>query len=149
MSHITLRPAFSTDAGKTAAIMSNYMEDTLWMPRVHTGAEDIGFLGLMIDRGWVTVAMSAGKVVGFVARDGANIQALYVEKNTRRLGCGALLLAHAKADAEKLSLWSFQGNTDAQAFYTANGFCEVERTDGAGNDENLPDIRFERHREAV
>ena len=149
MSLLALRPAFSTDAGKTAAIMSNYMEDTLWMPRVHTGAEDIGFLGLMIDRGWVTVAMSAGKVVGLVARDGANIQALYVEKNTRRLGCGALLLAHAKADAEKLSLWSFQENTDAQAFYIANGFCEVERTDGAGNDENLPDIRFEWHREAA
>lgn len=149
MSLLALRPAFSTDAGKTAAIMSNYMEDTLWMPRVHTGAEDIGFLGSMIDRGWVTVAMPAGKVVGLVARDGANIQALYVEKNTRRLGCGALLLAHAKADAEKLSLWSFQENTDAQAFYTANGFCEVERTDGAGNDKNLPDIRFEWHREAA
>lgn len=149
MSLLALRPAFSTDAGKTAAIMSNYMEDTLWMPRVHTGAEDIGFLGSMIDRGWVTVAMPAGKVVGLVARDGANIQALYVDKNTRRLGCGALLLAHAKADAEKLSLWSFQENTDAQAFYTANGFCEVERTDGAGNDKNLPDIRFEWHREAA
>jgi len=149
VSLLALRPAFSTDAGKTAAIMSNYMEDTLWMPRVHTGAEDIGFLGSMIDRGWVTVAMPAGKVVGLVARDGANIQALYVEKNTRRLGCGALLLAHAKADAEKLSLWSFQENTDAQAFYTANGFCEVERTDGAGNDKNLPDIRFEWHREAA
>nr|WP_271513647.1 hypothetical protein [Ascidiaceihabitans sp.] len=43
MSHITLRPAFSTDAGKTAAIMSNYMEDTLWMPRVHTGPKILGF----------------------------------------------------------------------------------------------------------
>jgi hypothetical protein len=122
VSHFTLRAACPTDAGKTAAIMSNYMENTLWMPRVHTGAEDIGFLGSMIDRGW---------------------------DNTRRLGCGALLLTHAKADVEKLSLWSFQGNTDAQAFYTANGFCEVERTDGAGNDENLPDIRFEWHREAA
>lgn len=131
MSNITLRAAFSTDAGKTAAIMSNYMEDTPWLPRTHTGAEDIGFLGSMIDRGWVTVALYAEKIVGFVARDGANIQALYIKKNARRLGCGAFLLTHAKAGTDKLSLWTFQANTSALAFYSAQGFFEAERTDGA------------------
>ena len=149
MNEITLRPARSTDAGKAAAFMSDYMEQTPWMPRIHTGAEDIGFVASMIERGWVTVAVHGDAVIGFLARDGDDIQALYIAQSQWRKGAGSALLNHAQGFVARLSLWTFQANTQAQAFYAAHGFNEVERTDGAGNDEHLPDIRFEWHKEAA
>ena len=47
-----------------------------------------------------------------------------------------------KARAGRLWLWTFQANLGAQRFYLREGFAEVRRTDGAGNDEGLPDIQY-------
>ncbi|MEO0389954.1 MAG: GNAT family N-acetyltransferase [Pseudomonadota bacterium] len=143
-----LRPARSTDAGKVGAILSEFIDTTDWMPRIHTRAEDVGFAGYMIDKGWVTVAHSDGTVSGFVARDGSDIQSLYVAAQARRSGVGSALLKRMKGEVDALSLWTFQANTGAHAFYKTHGFCEIERTDGSGNDEHLPDIRMTWKRDA-
>ena len=34
-------------------------------------------------------------------------------------------------------LWVFESNTPARAFYRSRGCVELERTDGAGNEEQL------------
>jgi ribosomal protein S18 acetylase RimI-like enzyme len=44
-----------------------------------------------------------------------------------------------------LSLWTFQVNKPAQRFYERHGFTEVDRTDGSGNEEHEPDIRYAWH----
>ena len=75
---LTLRSARSTDAGKAGDILHRFQEDTVWMPKLWTGAEAIAFCGTMIGRGWVTVAEEAGRVCGFLARDGAEICSLYL-----------------------------------------------------------------------
>jgi GNAT superfamily N-acetyltransferase len=149
MSAITLRPAQATDAGKAATAMTEFVDTTSWMPRMHTRAEDIGFVGMMIERGWVTVALYRGQIVGFLAQEDADIQALYVQKTAQGLGCGAALLKHAQSVTNQLSLWTFQANTSAIGFYAAHGFSEVEHTSGAKNDEYLPDIRMTWQREAI
>ena len=41
------------------------------------------------------------------------------------------------------SLWVFESNTPAQAFYTRHGLVEREHTDGSGNEEREPDLRME------
>jgi GNAT superfamily N-acetyltransferase len=127
--------------------MSEFIDETPWMPRIHTRAEDIGFVGSMIARDWVTIALQDEQLVGFLAREGNDIQALYVARHTWRQGVGTALLRYAQDTVTHLSLWTFQANEGAQAFYLAHGFHEVERTDGAGNDEHLPDIRFEWQKE--
>lgn len=137
-----LRPAHELDAGSVGAILSEFAETTHWMPRLHTAAEDIGWAGVMIARGWVLVAGRAGRVDGFMARDGADLHALYVRADARAQGLGSALLAQAQKDSARLELWTFEANTQAQAFYEARGFQAVERTDGADNDEGLPDIRY-------
>lgn len=142
-----LRAAQPTDAGKAGAILSELVDKTTWMPRIHTGAEDIEFVGAMIDRGWVTVALQDEKIIGFLARDAHEVNALYVSHAAWRQGCGSTLLRYAQDSVPNLSLWTFQANERAHAFYLAHGFIEAERTDGANNDEHLPDIRFEWHRE--
>lgn len=144
-----LRPARSTDAGKVGGILSAFIDDTPWMPRVHTRAEDVGFAGHLIDKGWVTVAESAEHVTGFIACDGKMVQALYVTASARRNGVGSALLRYVQGQCEALTLWTFLANTEAQAFYADHGFVVAEETDGSGNDEGLPDLRFEWKRETV
>lgn len=137
-----LRPARSTDAGKTGAILSEFIDTTDWMPRIHTRAEDIGFCGRMIDAGDVTVAEVDGAVWGFLAMRDADLNCLYVAGQAQGQGVGKALLDHAKDGSETLELWTFQANSGARRFYAREGFAEVELTDGAGNDEKLPDVRL-------
>jgi len=41
-----------------------------------------------------------------------------------------------------IELWTFQVNEAAARFYERHGFVAAERTDGAGNEERSPDIRY-------
>ena len=73
---------------------------------------------------------------------GGRIHALYVHPRARGRGVGRLLLDDAKTRADRLDLWVLQANSLARGFYARHGFAEATRTSGAGNDENLPDIRM-------
>ncbi|TKT00249.1 GNAT family N-acetyltransferase [Streptomyces lasalocidi] len=42
-----------------------------------------------------------------------------------------------------LTLWTFQVNEPAHRFYERHGFTAVEFTDGSGNEEREPDVRYE------
>ncbi|CUH75638.1 putative N-acetyltransferase YjaB [Tritonibacter multivorans] len=135
-----LRNAQPTDAGKLGAILHRFEVDTPWMPKTHCEAEAIAFCGTMIDRGWVTVALT-DRVVGFLARDGGQICSLYVHPDMQGQGIGKALLDNAKSTEGELMLWTFQANEGAQRFYLREGFVEKRRTEG-DNDEGLPDILY-------
>lgn len=144
-----LRPARSTDAGKLGAMIGAAVAAHTWKPQLHSGAEDIAHAANLIERGWVTVCEVGGEVAGFIARDGADVQSLFVGTAHQGCGIGTALLEHAKRSHPHLSLWTFEANTGAQRFYLRHGFSEAKRTDGAGNDEGLPDIRYEWHRAGI
>lgn len=133
------RPA---DAAEIGAILSDWIDETAWMPRIHKRADEQAFATDLVARGWVTVARRQGRVVGFLARDGAEVVALYVARGARGQGVGRALLTRAKRRRHRLGLWTFQFNHAARAFYEAHGFHETVRTGGTGNDEKLPDIRY-------
>lgn len=140
---LDIRPARTTDAGKIAAILTEANRAPPWKPHLHTGAQDVAHCGRLIDRGWVHVAEDEnGRVVGFIARDGEEIDALFVAGPDRGQGIGKVLLDHAKESVDRLELWTFQLNTGAQKFYEREGFTEVKRTDGSNNQEQLPDVRY-------
>ena len=139
---IILRAARSTDAGKVGGILTEFAATTDWMPKLHTGAEDIAHAGCMIERGWVTVAEQDNRVVGFSACDGADLNSLYVAASARGQGIGSQLLDDLKGRSASLVLWTFEANTGAQKFYLRHGFEEVERGDGQANNEGLPDIKY-------
>ena len=46
-----IRVAHPLDAGAVVRILSEFIDTTDWMPRLHSRAEDLGFAGTMIDRG--------------------------------------------------------------------------------------------------
>ena len=137
-----LRAGAPLDASRAGAILSAFAEDTPWMPRLHSRAEDISFADDLISRGWVIVAGRAQQVEAFAACDGQTLQALYVAEAARGQGLGSALLLQVLKGLDSLSLWTFQATVAAQAFYEARGFRSVERSDGARNDEKLPDIRY-------
>lgn len=138
-----IRPAQPTDAGAVGAILSQFITQTDWMPRLYSAAQELAFAGTMIDRGWVSVAEPDGHgagISGFLAMDAGYIHALYVSAEQRGQGVGRSLLEHAQSRVARLELHTFQCNTAAQRFYGRAGFREAGRGDGSANDEGLPDI---------
>ncbi|MBK0329178.1 GNAT family N-acetyltransferase [Rhodobacteraceae bacterium F11138] len=138
----TLRPARPLDAGATGDILWRCQREAVWMPRLYSGAETIAFCGSMIERGWMTVALVEGRIVGFLACDGRQIHGLYLSREVWGKGIARMVLDDAKRRADRLILRSFQANARANRFYRRAGFVEVGRGDGSDNDENLPDIAY-------
>ena len=138
-----LRPARPLDAGALGAMLTEAVSAHSWKPRLHSATEDIGHVGRMIDRGWITVASDAeNRPLGFLARDGNYVHALYVAGTARSSGVGQRLMTQAKGARDRLELWTFEANLAAHRFYERQGFDIVERTDGRTNEERLPDIRY-------
>lgn len=68
---------------------------------------------------------------------------LYVDPDHTGSGVGSKLLEAAKSARNGgLQLWTFESNSRAQRFYERHGFVAIERTDGSGNEERAPDIRY-------
>ncbi len=89
--------------------------------------------------------MSGGaKMVGFCAVHAGWIEHLYVTPAWQGGGIGSALLARAMSkNPGGLSLWVFEQNERAAALYARAGFVVVERTDGLGNEEHVPDLRMQ------
>ncbi|MEE4188779.1 MAG: GNAT family N-acetyltransferase [Roseobacter sp.] len=143
MNDLTITQARLLDAGAVGHILSVSNDAMPWLPRVHSAAEEIKYAGEMIEAGWVRVAKCENRVVGFIARHENEIYALYVLPDAQDKGVGTALLKDAMAVCDRLGLWSYEANGVAAHFYTLRGFEEVDRTDGQGNEAQLPDIRFE------
>jgi GNAT superfamily N-acetyltransferase len=125
---------------RIASILWAFTHGTPWLPRVRSRRDDLRALAWVMVRGWVRILHDRAGVAGFIIRDGTRVHALYVAPDRRGQGVGRALLAEAKARAGTLDLWVLAGNVPARAFYLAQGFREVARGQGAGNDEGLPDI---------
>jgi len=84
-----------------------------------------------------------GRPLAVLVLDGDWIDQLYVAPGRTGGGVGSQLVDLAKARRpEGLQLWTFAANTGAQRFYLRHGFVAAEATDGSGNEEKAPDIRF-------
>ena len=140
---VRLDDAAEPDLPHLAAILSDWIDETPWMPRLHTRDENEGFLRMLAAGHVLRVARLNGAPAGFLARRDGEVDALYLAPGARGQGLGAALLAEAKAAEDALGLWTFQANVGARAFYARQGFAETRLTDGAENDERLPDVRLE------
>ncbi|MEP2922221.1 GNAT family N-acetyltransferase [Sulfitobacter sp.] len=149
MTAVIIRPARVLDASKLADILAAANAQFDWLPDLYTSAEELNLIDDMIGSGWVKVAVVDDVVVGWIARKGTEIHALCLRPDMQGKGVAAGLMRDAQRLAKKLGLWSYQANDHATDFYGKAGFVEIQRTDGAGNDAHLPDIRFEWRKETV
>jgi ribosomal protein S18 acetylase RimI-like enzyme len=93
---------------------------------------------------WIAVGGGGGgETIGILVLDGDDVDQLYLAPGCTGQGLGTRLLDLAKGQRpDGLQLWTFQTNVGAQRFYRRHGFIEMERTDGSGNEERAPDIRY-------
>lgn len=137
MAEISVRRAVKSDVAPMAAILSDWIERTPWMPRLH-GREVIeGHFRAIFDArdSWV----AGTPVKGYVSLDPQEqcVTGLYCAQSGQ--GVGKALLDAAKQGRDALRLWTFAANDGARRFYAREGFCEIRRTEGE-NEEGLADI---------
>ena len=143
MSGFILRPAIAEDSVPCAVIMREWMRETDWFHTDHAPDEDAPFLAGKVAAGTMIVAESDGEIAGFLVLEADYVACLYVRKINRGQGLGPLFLEHARAkNRSGLNLFTFQANMGARRFYEREGFTVEMMTDGAGNEERIPDVMY-------
>jgi ribosomal protein S18 acetylase RimI-like enzyme len=139
-----VRRGRADDAERIAEIFLAARREMTYLPRLHSDEDVRRWIATGLVPGHeVWVAELRGRPVAFAALRDHWLEHLYVAPDAQRLGIGAALLAQAKrVRLDLLDLHVFQQNTGARAFYERHGFTLVERGDGSGNEENLPDARY-------
>lgn len=116
-----------------------------FLPTLHTDDETRGWIrDVMVPGHEVWVADVAGSVVGFAAIHDDELGHLYVHPRSQGQGVGSALLDVVKSERrEGFRLWTFQPNQGARRFYERHGLQAIELGDGSGNEEGVPDVRYE------
>jgi ribosomal protein S18 acetylase RimI-like enzyme len=115
-----------------------------YLPQLHSDADTRLFIRRVVKRSEVWLAVRGGAMLGFAALEPGWLHHLYVDPAAQNAGAGSALLEKAKAELPGgFSLWTFQANLGARRFYERHGLTETRRTDGADNEERLPDILYE------
>ncbi len=135
-----LRPATLEDAAAISAIHLL----AAFLPPPHTAEENLRFIReRLMSENQTWVAETGVEVVGYVAfSDDDRVSHLFVHPDHQRQGHGSALLAHVMADQRERQLWTFQRNDRARKFYEDHGWVQAELTDGQGNEEKEPEVRY-------
>ncbi|KUN25708.1 MULTISPECIES: GNAT family N-acetyltransferase [Streptomyces] len=143
---VVLRRAVAADARAAADVYLRSFDAALpTVVRPHTDDEVRDYIRDVVvphRETWVAEAAGAG-VVGLMVLDGESLSQLYLDPGWRGRGIGDRFMALAKERRPQgLSLWTFQVNKPAHRFYERHGFVAAEYTDGSGNEEREPDVRY-------
>lgn len=154
---VAIRPATVHDAEQVASMWLRSWDCALpSVRRAHSDDEVRGWVrAVLLPAGRTWVAESAGErgdrgaVVGMLTTHDGWVDQLFIDPAAQGRGIGSALLALARVRAEArdpsgLQLWTFQVNARARRFYERHGFVAVEFTDGQGNEEREPDVRYAR-----
>jgi GNAT superfamily N-acetyltransferase len=140
-----LRRATADDADAVADIDIAARRDAMPTVRWAHPSEDVRrwIRAVLLPTHEVWVAEEDGAVIAYMALHDDWIAQLYVRPGLWRRGIGTALLRHAQElHPDGLQLWCFQVNARARAFYESHDFTAVKFTDGAGNEEQEPDILY-------
>jgi GNAT superfamily N-acetyltransferase len=140
-----LRPARPADAGQVAEVwLRSFAAALPGVRRAHSDDEVRRWVAdVLLPTHDAWVADDDGTVVGVLALSDGWLDQLYLDPDRRGQRLGDRFIALAKSRQPRgLQLWTFQVNEPARRFYRRHGFVEVERTDGARNEEHEPDVRL-------
>jgi GNAT superfamily N-acetyltransferase len=138
-----IRRAMLADAEAAAAVFTASFASMRFVPKLHSAQEDRAFVRGLIAEKEVWLATRDGAVLGIACWHDGWLEQLYVDPRHHNEGAGSALLRHVMREhAQGFQLWTFQANAGARRFYARHGCREVERTDGARNEEKTPDVRL-------
>ena len=144
---LSLRPARKDEADAVAAVYLAARREAAMPPGIHPEHEVRAWLAsrLRDDEVWVaeTPETPQGRLAAYARMTETWLDDLYVAPEHARQGIGSALLDLVKSRRpDGFCLWVFEMNVPARAFYARHGLVELERTDGAGNEEKAPDVRM-------
>ena len=138
MGHL-LRLAKSSDAPICAAIVNSWIDNTKWMPRIHSPDLITQMIkdGIPIREFWVI----GDPVLGYLSFnvEAQQIMGLYVSHPG--IGLGKALLEQVKLGKSYIKLWSHSANTAAHRFYLREGF-KISGEEKIGGD-GIKELCFE------
>ncbi len=139
-----IRRAKAEDVEAIAALFRRSFGTLTFLPTLHTADEDRAHLAGVVAKQDVWVAEEDARVVGFLALEKDLGTFFYVDPDAHGRGIGSALFEQARrARPGGFSFWVFQKNDRARCFYERRGCVPVEFTEGEGNEEKEPDVRYE------
>ena len=139
-----LRVAGAEDGPEVARVFSAAWARMDFVPKLHTPEEDRAFFTKQLEQAHGLVAERGDAIVGFAIHDAHRLRHLYEHPEWQGRGLGAVLLSAVKAALPAgFDLWTFAPNAGARRFYERHGLRDMEQTDGSGNEEGVPDVRYE------
>jgi GNAT superfamily N-acetyltransferase len=138
-----IRRALPEESDALAELYERSYATLEFLPRLHTLAEHKQFMAQRVREDDVWVWEEDGRPLGFMVLRPEELFLLYLEPSATGRGIGSQLLEHAKRERPRgFTLWTFQQNDRARRFYERHGLVAVELTDGSGNEERTPDVRY-------
>ena len=142
---LSLRPATPADLTAIAEVhlAARHGAGAAFPAPVHTDEEAHAWVASWDLSAYdVWVAADGDRVAGYARATTTWLDDLYVRPEHQGRGVGAALFdVVTSLRPSGFCLWVFESNTPARAFYRSRGCVELERTDGAANEEQAPDIR--------
>lgn len=140
-----LRAATPEDAPAALAIWRSAVDATHgFLSPADRAAIEAEVAGFLPQAPMVLACDAGGTPQGFLIRDGAKVEALFVAADCHGRGYGTALLDHARAEAGgPLEVDANLEADNALAFYLARGFVETGRSpcDGQGRPYPLVHLR--------
>jgi GNAT superfamily N-acetyltransferase len=134
-----IRRATEQDVDAIVAIFEPSFATLDFLPQLHTHEENIAFFRRCVSDG---EAYLLGD--GFAILSGDTLSHLYIHPRSIGTGTGHALFEHVTSlRPDGFDFWVFQQNERARRFYEAHGATAVAFTDGSGNEERTPDVRYE------
>jgi ribosomal protein S18 acetylase RimI-like enzyme len=141
-----LRRGERADVDELARIEHACYSEMTYLPPIPTLDEYRAFVGnVLLPNQEVWVAEDdEGRIVGWASLTDGSLEHIYVDPEVQDRGIGSTILAKVmELMPAGFSLWTFQKNEGARRFYDRHGLHAVEFTDGSGNMEREPDVRYE------
>ncbi|HWD65053.1 MAG TPA: GNAT family N-acetyltransferase [Solirubrobacteraceae bacterium] len=111
-------------------------------PAAHTDAEVRAWFREVVFAGQeVWVIGPHGRPEAMMVLQGEWVEQLYVAPGRQRRGHGSRLIGLAQSRWDALSLWTFETNHSARAFYERHGFVADEPA-SADNEEGAPALLY-------
>jgi GNAT superfamily N-acetyltransferase len=133
------------DSKALALVHSTAMKAAMpWLPAIHDLAETRDWMANeVLAKTQVCVADCDGAICGYASVSQGWLNHLYVSTEQQGQGVGSQLLEWTKQRSPSgFRFWTFQRNARARAFYEARGCRSVLFTDGAANEERMPDVMY-------
>ena len=140
-----IRQARLDDADAIARIFCESRAEAMpWLPVLHPPDDVRGFYARRLADDELYVCERDGEVLGWALLAGDELDGFYVAPEAQRQGVGAELFRHVQElRPERFGFWVFRDNERARRFYESHGARFVYETDGANNEERVPDARYE------